>query len=383
MKKALLLAMLLVTAACANVDLSLTDQTKVYTDSPVRKSSLQVAVHPKGRQFRPLTAYFFPFVIQQPSSDYENLSGAFAEIFRNAWMEDELFPIMEFQPGTRYEGLDMALETARRRGADLLLIGQVPYFFAGNTLDDSAITIRMDIYATGSGDLVWSMLQSGRIEERQPDDFIYFRHEYRMTHGAFNKIIRSIARDMAVPLKAWLPDPKSNYSFANNAAEVKTALAPQEPQEAAASAQNKDSAMPEEQNLPREDATPSDAKETDTTRPQINGVNLDIQFDFNKATIRPDSLHLVDAIGEALNTPELKGKKIIIAGHTDNKGDPKYNLNLSKRRADAVKDYLVRTWDIAPELIETAGYGETSPIAEGTTDADHQRNRRVEIRLAE
>ncbi|MDD3313246.1 OmpA family protein [Pseudodesulfovibrio sp.] len=377
MKKAILLAALLALSACGHVDLSITDQTKVYSDSPVRKSSLQVAVHPRGRQFRPLTAYFHPFVIQQPNSDYEQIADAFAEIFRNAWMEDELFTVMEFQPGTRYEGLNTALETARRRGADLLVLGQVPYFYAGNTVDDTAVTIRINIYATGSGDLIWSMIQSGRIEDRLPDDYIYFRHEYRLPQGAFDKIIRSIAKDMAVPLKSWLPDPSANYRFADNAGDVKAALAP---------TTAADDIKAREKDLPREGTPPKPTDRDDArddARPQINGVNLDIQFDFDKASIRPDSLHLVDAVGEALHTPDLAGKKIIIAGHTDDKGDAAYNLALSKKRADAVKDYLVRTWSIAPELIETAGYGKSRPISTGASDADRERNRRVEIRLAE
>lgn len=382
MKKVLFLAVLLTLSACAYVDPSITDQTKVYSDAPVRKSTLQVAVHPRARQFRPLTAYFHPFVIQQHNSDYAHLSTAFAEIFRNAWMEEELFPVMEFQPGTRYEGLETALATARRRGADLLLLGKVPYFYAGNTVDDSAITIRMEIYAAGTGDLLWSMVQSARIEDRLPDDYIYFRHEFRMPQGALDKIIRAIAKDMAIPLKSWLPSPEAAYRFANNAGEVTAALSPAPTPTAAPGA----TAAPE-QNLPPEgtarNGAAASADGAAVVRPDVKGVNLDIRFDFDKTTIRPDSLHLVDAVGEALQSPELKGRRIIIAGHTDDRGDDAYNLALSKRRADAVKAYLVEKWHVAPERIETAGYGKSRPLSTGTTDADRQRNRRVEIRLAE
>ncbi|MEF2229958.1 MAG: OmpA family protein [Pseudodesulfovibrio sp.] len=379
MKKAFILAVLFALSACANIDPSLTDQTRVYSDLPVRKSSLQVAVHPRSKQFRPLTAYFHPFVVQQPSSDYENVSHAFSEIFHNVWMEDRLFTILEYQPETRYEGLGVALETARRRGADLLILGMVPYFFAGNTLDDSAVTIRINIYNAGNGDLLWSMIQSARIEERQPDDFILVRHEFRMPQGAFDKIIRSIARDMAVPLKAWLPDPDARYDFADNTRDVASALAP-----ATGAPSTAEDARAMEADLPGEDgAKAAGGPKTGTPRPDVKGVNLDIQFDFDKATIRPESHATLDALGQALESPELKGRKIIIAGHTDTLGDEKYNLALSRKRADAVKTYLVDKWRIAPELIETAGYGKSRPLSSGTTKADQQRNRRVEVRLAE
>ena len=378
MKKAILFILLLTLPACGYVDLSVTDQTKIYTNVPVRKSSLQVAVHPRSKQFRPLTAYFHPFVIRQQNSDYAHLSTAFAQIFRNVWSEKQLFPIMEFQPNARYMGLESALDTARRRGADLLILGSVPYFFAGNNIDDTAITIQMDIYAAGSGNLLWSMLQSGRIEAKLPDDYIYFRHEHRLSEGPFNKIIRSIADDMAVPLMGWLPDPNSKYRFASNEQEIQADLTPA-PTPSAVAPDGAPQAS--EQDLPADNAENGDAG--NVIRPDIKGVNLDIKFDFDKATIRAESYPLLDSLADAMKSPELAGKKIIIAGHTDARGDAKYNLSLSKRRADAVKGYLVSKQGIPASRIETVGYGKSRPLTTGTTEADMQMNRRVEVRLAE
>lgn len=226
MKKALLFTLLITLTACAYVDPSITDQTTVYYNSPVRKSSLQVSVHPRAKQYRPLSAYFYPFVVQQQNSDYAHLSSEFARIFHGVWTEERLFPVLEFEEGKSYQGLNAALRTAKHHGADLLILGTVPYFFAGHTLDDTAITIRMDIYSTATGDRLWSMAQSGRIEDKLPDDYIYFRHEYRLTEGAFNKIIRALAKDMAIPLRAWLPDPDTNYQFAETNQEVQQLLAP-------------------------------------------------------------------------------------------------------------------------------------------------------------
>lgn len=384
MKKALLFALLLTMTACAYVDPSITDQTKVYYDSPVRKSPLQVSIHPKGKQFRPLTAYFHPFVIQQENSDYAHLSDAFAQIFLNAWTEERLFPIMEYQPGTPYRGLRMALDTARRRGADVLILGKIPYFYAGHTLDDTAITIQLDIYAAGSGDLIWTMMQSGRIEEKMPDDYIYFRHEYRLSEAPFNKIIRAMAKDMAIPLAAWLPDPDTKFEFAETSAEVTAQLAPSS---AMAKKMQGDSGMKtttmSEEPL-GEDTEPVVVDTGDTPgRPSVNGVNLDILFDFDKATIKAESFKLLDALGEAMSSQELKGRRIIIAGHTDSRGDKAYNLTLSKKRAEAVKAYLVNKWKVNPDTVETVGYGMSRPMNKGNTPEERQKNRRVEIRLAE
>lgn len=376
MKKALLFALLLTLSACANVDLSLTDQTKVYSDPDVRKSPLQVSVHPKGKQYRPLTAYFHPFVIQQQTSDHASLSDSFARIFYSAWTEERLFPVMELQSGTRYQGLKTALRNAQRRGADLLILGKVPYFYAGHTVDDTAITIQIDIYAAGSGVLLWTMMQSGRIEERAPDDYFYFKHEFRMSEGPFNKIIREIANDMAIPLKAWLPSPDTEYEYVDTPDKVKSSLAPlvQTP----AVTENDPGpgvTLPPEQ-------TANAQNQPDDIRPSVPGVNLNIHFDFDKASIKEQSYPMLDALGEALNTPELKGKPIIIGGHTDTTGDAAYNLALSKKRAEAVKAYLVNKWKVDPATIEAVGYGKSRPLSKGTTSEDLQKNRRVEIRLA-
>lgn len=391
MKKVLLFALLLSLTACAYVDPSLTEQTKVYTDAPVRKSTLQVSVHPKNKQYRPLTAYFHPFYIQQPSDDFEQLSCSFAQIFQNVWLEERLFPTMAYQPSRRYEGLEKALYIARSQGADVLVIGMVPYFYAGGTVDQTAITIQINIYSVKNGHLIWTMMQSGRMEDHLPDDYFYFVHETRLSHGAFNEIIRSIAHDMAIPIKGWLPDPEAQYQFASTAAGVQQNLTAQVPPSSNPNAQAP--AKHGEADLPAEGtrktgqtatAQPAPSKQAaDNERPIVHGVNLNIEFDTDKSIIRPASYPLLDATGEALNTPELKNKRIIIAGHTDSVGDAKYNIALSQQRAGAVKEYLVNKWGIQPNSIEAVGYGNTRPIANGNTPADLQKNRRVEIRLAE
>ena len=394
MKKALLFSLLLTMAACSHVSFSLTDQTKVYTDAPVRKSALQVSVHPKGKQYTPLTAYFHPFIIQQENSDHAALSASFTQIFYNVWTEERLFTTMELAPGYGYQGYSTAMESARRRGADLLIIGRVPYFYDGTTLDDSAVTIQLDVYAAGSGTLLWTMLQSARIEQRNPDDYVVVVHETRLSHSPFSQMIRSIAQDMAVPLKAWLPDPDANYPYASTPEAVKSGLmgAPATgaqgtdlpPETSPAKAAS--SGAPATQAAPGGEgdagAKAGDA-EDGTPRPDISGVDLNIQFDFDKATIKPESHAVLDALGETLNSPEFKGRGIVVGGHTDASGNAQYNLTLSKKRADAVKAYLVDKWHVAPDLIQTVGFGKSRPLTNGTTPADQQRNRRVEIRMAE
>jgi OOP family OmpA-OmpF porin len=75
------------------------------------------------------------------------------------------------------------------------------------------------------------------------------------------------------------------------------------------------------------------------------------------------------------------GEKILIAGHTDSDGSEAYNLQLSQKRADAVKAYLIQNYAIDGANLTAKGFGESQPIADNTTAAGKQKNRRVELSL--
>jgi outer membrane protein OmpA-like peptidoglycan-associated protein len=106
-------------------------------------------------------------------------------------------------------------------------------------------------------------------------------------------------------------------------------------------------------------------------------IDLEITFDYNSADISAKSLPSVQALGRALVSPDLKGSTFIVAGHTDAAGGDGYNQDLSERRADAVKRYLMQNYGIAPADLVTVGYGKSKlkdpsqPLAEV--------NRRVQV----
>jgi len=95
-----------------------------------------------------------------------------------------------------------------------------------------------------------------------------------------------------------------------------------------------------------------------STKPNID---LDIQFDYNSADIRTASLPSVEALGQALSNPDLKGSTFIVAGHTDAIGGEAFNQGLSERRADTIKNYLVDKFGIPGSDLVTVGYGKDRP----------------------
>jgi outer membrane protein OmpA-like peptidoglycan-associated protein len=104
----------------------------------------------------------------------------------------------------------------------------------------------------------------------------------------------------------------------------------------------------------------------------LEGVN----FDFDKSAIRQEDLDSIDKDVASLDS--WGNVNIEVAGHTDSRGSDEYNMKLSQRRADAVRNYLASK-GIAADRLFTKGYGESQPVADNATDEGRFKNRRVEL----
>ncbi len=106
----------------------------------------------------------------------------------------------------------------------------------------------------------------------------------------------------------------------------------------------------------------------------LKGVN----FDFDKDTLRPDAMPILDEAAAVMQRyPEIR---VEIGGHTDSVGSDEYNLDLSDRRAKTVMDYFISKGIDAGRL-GFKGYGEASPITDNDSSAGRAQNRRVEMRV--
>jgi outer membrane protein OmpA-like peptidoglycan-associated protein len=111
-----------------------------------------------------------------------------------------------------------------------------------------------------------------------------------------------------------------------------------------------------------------------STRPRID---LEIQFDYNSAEISKTSTQAVQELGKALSNPSLKDSTFVVAGHTDGIGGEAFNQDLSERRADTIKRYLVQNYRIAGGDLVTVGYGKTK--LKDAQDPTDPVNRRVQV----
>ena len=104
----------------------------------------------------------------------------------------------------------------------------------------------------------------------------------------------------------------------------------------------------------------------------LRGIN----FDFDKANIKPEAAPVLDAAVEVLK--ENPDVKVRVGGHTDGIGTDAYNQGLSERRAKAVRDYLV-AHGIDASRLTAVGFGKTQPVADNKTKDGRAQNRRVAL----
>jgi OOP family OmpA-OmpF porin len=115
--------------------------------------------------------------------------------------------------------------------------------------------------------------------------------------------------------------------------------------------------------------------------PQAQRIVLrGVQFDLDKADIRPDAGVILDEAANQLS--QAPGTGVSVEGHTDSSGSDAYNQSLSERRAASVRDYLVGK-GVEGGRLSTAGYGESQPVADNATAEGRALNRRVELKVKE
>jgi len=106
-------------------------------------------------------------------------------------------------------------------------------------------------------------------------------------------------------------------------------------------------------------------------------IDLEINFEYNSAAISRGSVTAVQHLGEAMSDPQLKGSTFVVAGHTDGVGGDAFNQDLSERRADTIKKFLVEKYHIAASDLVTVGYGKTR--LKDTANPADAANRRVQV----
>jgi len=139
--------------------------------------------------------------------------------------------------------------------------------------------------------------------------------------------------------------------------------------------------MMDRQEKAMRDALANSDDATVTRDGNLLGVTFvgDVAFDTNSATVKSSFYPEIERVAGVLK--QYPDTVIRIEGHTDNVGAEAYNMDLSLRRANAVKSLLMQR-GVADHRMEVVGFGPTVPVASNNTEAGRKQNRRVEIKIA-
>lgn len=125
-----------------------------------------------------------------------------------------------------------------------------------------------------------------------------------------------------------------------------------------------------------------ESKKQETTEGAIDGplLRMQVHFYISSAKLTPKAITQLSIVGNALESPALKDNKFEISGHTDNSGTPESNLLLSKERSKQVRNHLIQNFDVKPDNLVVAYYGDTRPASPNDSPQHRALNRRVEFK---
>ncbi|WP_156908033.1 hypothetical protein [Desulfovibrio cuneatus] len=209
------------------VDVSLTHTPKIYRDQWVNRNPPDVHVQPKERAAFAPTVLFMPFRVTQEMERPGMAGHGISRTVYQTWNTMQLFPAMEyFADDTPYRR-DRALQIARGRGADVVVGGFITYLYAGGTAGDSQVALQIEAHDVASGQLIWSLAQSGSMPASKTNDFILFATKTRLPSDPIYAITQVLAGDMGKIIQTWMAGPAPQTGIQKVDQRVKDTLFPQ------------------------------------------------------------------------------------------------------------------------------------------------------------
>lgn len=185
--------------------LDLSDKIVFYQDQWVQRTPPEVHVQPAEQPaaYAP-SVLFIPFRVTQPMEDPGMAGYTTARIIWQTWLSMQIFPAVEFTGDSVPFRRDRALELGRMRKVDMVVGGFVTHLYAGGTAGDSQLAVQIEAYDTRSGQMIWSMAQSGLMPASRTTDFFFFATRTRVPSNPLQAIAKVIAIDTGTLLQNWI-----------------------------------------------------------------------------------------------------------------------------------------------------------------------------------
>lgn len=177
------------------------------------------------------------------------------------------------------------------------------------------------------------------------------------------------------PVAADQPPPSEQPSQASAGGKTSLDVQPPVDQQAAA---KQDEPTPETPKVAAKSTSePAELAVEKAERRELPSVDLEVLFEFDSANLTPAAMEILTTLGRALLDERLAGAAFLIGGHTDAKGRAEYNRDLSHRRAEAVRQFLIATFGIDAARLTAKGFGER--YLKNPRQPRAPENRRVQI----
>lgn len=198
MKLWTLCALVFLVGGCAaeRYDVGLSEIRR-HDDAPVVFSDLVEAVTPASMGDAELRALILPFALRQDIAVRREVGREMADIFRLAWLQKRVFPVLEYDTARPWPGLTQALALARAKGANILVSGNVSQFFEGGGAGRTVIGLTVEIRWVPDGTLIWSAAQAAAMEGAPDQDFAVIRDRRRLPEHPTYAVMRALASSMA------------------------------------------------------------------------------------------------------------------------------------------------------------------------------------------
>lgn len=174
-----------------------------FRDNWVQRNPPEVHVEPASSAPDEARVLFIPFRVTQNIENPSILGYGAARTFWQTWLTMQVFPALEFSADDTPYRRDRAIQLARARQADIVVGGFVTYVYAGGTAGDSQLALQVEAHDVCSGQLVWSMAQSGIVPASRINDYFLFATKTRMPSDPLHAIVQAIAVDMGKEVQKW------------------------------------------------------------------------------------------------------------------------------------------------------------------------------------